>query len=87
MCSTCALVTLVHSEAKGLKSLGGEGSGVAVSVGDAVTDFAVGDEVFGILPNAMSTHVLTYPEFIVEIIEGRQSISRADSSFLKWSAS
>jgi amino acid adenylation domain-containing protein len=45
--------------------LGAECSGRVVAVGEDVTDFAIGDEVFGVAPAAFASHVVTRAEFMV----------------------
>jgi epothilone polyketide synthase D len=45
---------------------GGEASGVITEVGPNVTNFAVGDEVFGIVPRGFATYAVTNSQFLVK---------------------
>ncbi|KAF2676482.1 polyketide synthase [Lentithecium fluviatile CBS 122367] len=53
--------------------LGGESSGVVEAIGPDVTDFAVGDRVFMMVPYCFSNRVITTEELVAKIPEGLSS--------------
>ncbi|WP_101897483.1 type I polyketide synthase [Embleya scabrispora] len=51
-------------------SMGGEGSGLVTEVGPGVTDFAVGDRVFGMFPEAFGSHAVADHRTVARIPTG-----------------